>query len=154
MNRIFLLAMALLAACSLASAQGPAAARDIFGVQPSSTNLLGSASGLFDPSRFSMHQSFSTSFITSGKQSVFTNMYCNSINYKLAVNLELNLDLAYRFTPSQFNKSTSPYAGSATNNQGMFLPSFGMKYQPTGALTIEFQYQKLDPYNYGYYWAR
>ena len=154
MNRIFLLALICLAACGLASAQRLPANRDIFGAPASNSGMSLNASGLLDPSRFSMHQSFSTSFMTSGKHSVFSNLYSNTINYKMADNLELQLDLAYRYTPSQLNKNSGLYSATGSNNQGLFLPSFGMKYQPSNALTIEFQYQKMDPYGYGYYWAR
>ena len=104
-------------------------------------------------SRLSMNQSFSMSYLSSGRGSQLSNLYRNSLSYRITDNLEMSLDLAYRFTPNQFN-SLTPLQNS-NNNQGMFLPSFGMKYQPNKSFLIEFQYNQVDPYSYNAYpWNR
>ncbi|MBU1356537.1 MAG: hypothetical protein KJ620_08210 [Candidatus Edwardsbacteria bacterium] len=106
-----------------------------------------------DMSRLSMNQSFSMSYLSSSRGSLLSNLYRNSLSYRITDNLEMNLDLAYRFTPNQFNSLSSLQSGNT--NQGMFLPSFGMKYQPNKSFLIEFQYNQVDPYSYNAYpWNR
>lgn len=106
-----------------------------------------------DMNRLTMQQSFSMSYLSSGQGSLVSNLYRNSMSYRLTDNLEMNLDLAYRFTPNQFNSLTPLQNGN--NDQGMFLPSFGMKYQPSKSFLIEFQYNQVDPYSYNAYpWNR
>lgn len=104
------------------------------------------SNNLFNPEKLSVRQSFSMSYLSSGSGSLFSNTYRNSMSYKLSEKLLLNLDLAYRFTPSQFN-SYSPLQGEG-RNQGLFIPSFGIKYQPGSSFMIEFQYNRIDPYDY------
>lgn len=109
--------------------------------------------GFLDMSRFSMKQSFSMSYLSTGKGSLVSNLYRNSMSYKISDQLQFSFDLAYRFTPSQFN-SIGPLQ-SAKTNHGIFIPSFGMKYQPSKNLLIELQYNQADPYYYGLYpWNR
>lgn len=104
--------------------------------------------------RLSVKQSFSMSYLSSSKGSLVSNLYRNSMNYKISDKLELNLELAYRFTPNQFNSLNTVQSG-AYNKQGVFLPSFGLRYQPAGNLLIEFQYNQSDIYQYGTYpWDR
>lgn len=118
---------------------------------PSYNSMFGN--NFMDLSRLTMKQSFSISYLGTNKGSLVSNVYCNSMSYRLTDKLELNLDLAYRFTPNQFNSLSSLQSGN--NNQGMFLPSFGMKYQPSKSFLIEFQYNQLDPYSYSTYpWNR
>lgn len=114
-------------------------------------NFLGN--NFLDMSRFSMKQSFSMSYLSTGKGSLVSNLYRNSMSYKISDQLQFSFDLAYRFTPSQLNNIGTMQ--SAKNNQGVFIPSFGMKYQPSKNLLIELQYNQADPYYYGLYpWSR
>ncbi len=118
---------------------------------PSYNSLFNS--NFMDMSRLSVQQSFSMNFISTGHGSLVSNLYRNSMSYRLTDRLELNLNLAYRFTPNQFN-SLNALPGAASN-QGMFLPSFGLKYQPSKSFLIEFQYNQVDPYSYNAYpWNR
>jgi len=118
---------------------------------PSYNSLLNN--NFLDMSRLSIKQSFSMSYLSTGRGSMFSNLYRNSMSYKLSDKLELNLDLAYRFTPNQFNSLTTLQNGTA--NQGVFLPSFGMRYQPSKSFLIEFQYNQSDLLPYGNYpWGR
>lgn len=108
---------------------------------------------ILDMSRFSMKQSFSMSYLSTGKGSLVSNLYRNSMSYKISDQLQFSFDLAYRFTPSQLNSIGT--IQSVKNNQGVFIPSFGMKYQPSKNLLIELQYNQADPYYYGIYpWSR
>ena len=133
---MFLLASMVLA--SLAAAQP--SPLDFSGVN----NLNSGLGKIFDPSRFSMQQSFTMGYASSGKSSLLSNTYRNSMNYRLSQKLELKLDLAYSYLPEAFNKSAYRFD---SRRQGMFLPSFGLKYQPSSNFTIQFEYN--NPGNFG-----
>jgi hypothetical protein len=133
---LFLLVSVVLA--SLAAAQlGPL---DFSGVN----NLNAGLGKIFDPSRLSMQQSFSVGYASSGKYSLLSNTYRNTMNYRISQKLELKLDLAYSYMPEAFNKSAYRLD---SRRQGMFLPSFGLKYQPSSNFTIQFEYN--NPGNFG-----
>jgi hypothetical protein len=111
----------------------------------SGVNTLGAGLGsIFDPSRFSMRQSFTMGYASSGKSSLLSNTYCNSMNYRISPKLEMKLDLAYSYLPAAFNRSSYRLNNSS---QGVFLPSFGLKYQPSSSFTIQFEYN--NPGNFG-----
>ena len=99
-----------------------------------------------------MQQSFSASYLSWGKQGVFTNLYTNTIGYRISDKLQLQLGLGYRFTPSGANQ-LSAGKFSAQGNRGMFLPSFSMRYQPSDAVIFQFNYQTVDPYQLQW-WGR
>lgn len=137
--KLFLLSSVILA--TLAAAQpGPL---DFSGIN----NLNNGMGKLFDPSRLTMQQSFSVGYATSGKYSLLSNTYRNSMNYKLSQKLELKLDLAYSYLPAAFNKSAYHLEN---RNQGMFLPSFGLKYQPSQNFFIQFEYNNPGSYGSNY----
>ncbi|MDQ7799155.1 MAG: hypothetical protein RDU76_09490 [Candidatus Edwardsbacteria bacterium] len=146
MKRLVSIVIFLCLAASLVSAQSYSGI-----ALPSYSSLFNN--NLIDMSRLSMRQSFSMNYLSTGRGSLVSNLYRNSMSYRLTDKLELNLDLAYRFTPNQFNSLTS--LQNSNNNQGMLLPSFGMKYQPSKSFLIEFQYNQADPYSYNAYpWNR
>lgn len=100
--------------------------------------------GLFDPSRFSMTNSYSMSVISNGKQSIYQNLYVNSSKYQLSNNLSLNLDLGYSF---------NPLSQSGTKN-GTFLPNAELRFTPNDHFLIQMSYHTLNPYDYGYGFTR
>lgn len=100
--------------------------------------------GLFDPSRFSMSNSYSMSFISNGHQSIYQNLYVNSSRYQISKSLSLNLDLGYSF---------SPLAQSSTKN-GTFLPNAELNYRPNDHFLIQMSYHTIDPFYYGYGYQR
>jgi len=108
-------------------------------------------SGLFSSGKLSMRQSFTTSYLSSGKQGVFTNLYTNTVGYRISDKLQMELGLGYRFTPSAGKQPASRF--SAQGNRGMFLPSFSMRYQPSDAVVLQFNYQTIDPYQ-PQWWGR
>ncbi|MDP2807123.1 MAG: hypothetical protein Q8O74_03170 [bacterium] len=141
--KLFLLASMLLT--SLAAAQpGPL---DFSGVN----NLNAGLGNLFDPSRFTMQQSFSMGYASSGKSSLLSNTYRNTMNYRLSQKLELKLDLAYSYLPEAFNKSAYRLD---SRSQGMFLPSFGLKYQPSQNMIVQFEYNSPGGYGSNYLLGR
>jgi hypothetical protein len=127
-------------------AGGMVSAQSISDLSIPSYNSLFNKSFL-DMSRLTVKQSFSMSYLASKDGSLMTNLYRNSMSYKLTDKLELSLDLAYRFTPTQLNSYKILSEGQS--DQSLFLPSFGMRYQPSKNIMIEFQYNQVDPYYYG-----
>lgn len=117
---------------------------------PSYNSLSTIGNGFFDLSRLSMSQSFTMSYLTSGRGSLMSNMYRNNIGYRLTEHLEMNLDLAYRFTPSRTNTLWSASEGQ----QSLFIPSFGISYQPSSSFRLELQYNQVDPLQYGPWYRR
>jgi hypothetical protein len=129
--------------CALLAAL--AAGQGLFG--PSGRSYIDQpTSGLFSQDRISMRQSFSASYLSSGKSGVFTNLYQNTIGYRLSDKLQLQLGLGYRFTPGSAGGSTPAGRFSTGSGKGLFLPSFSMRYQPSDAVMFQFQYQTVDPY--------
>lgn len=141
MKQFKLFLLASMTMVSLASGQtGPL---DFSGVN----NLNNGMGKLFDPSRFTMQQSFSVGYAASGKYSLLSNTYRNSMNYRLSQKLELKLDLAYSYMPTAFNKSAYQLEN---RSQGMFLPSFGLKYQPAQNFIIQFEYNNPGSFGSNY----
>jgi hypothetical protein len=142
---------ALLSVICCAMLTAAAAGQGLFG--PAGTSYVNpGTSGLFSADRISMRQSFTTSYLSSGKQGVFTNLYTNTIGYRVSDKLQLQLGLGYRFTPSAAGQQAGGRLG-LQGNRGMFLPSFSMRYQPTEAVMFQFQYQTVDPYQM-MWWGR
>jgi len=145
MKQVKLFLLALIVMATLAAAQ--TSPLDFSGVN----NLNAGLGKLFDPSRLSMQQSFTMGYASSGKSSLLSNTYRNSMNYRLSQKLELKLDLAYSYLPSAFNKSAYRIDGQ---RQGMFLPSFGLKYQPSQNMIIQFEYNSPGSYGSNDLWGR
>jgi hypothetical protein len=62
-------------------------------------NSGGFLSGLFDPTRFSMHQTYSMSFSSSGNASVGLGVFTNTFSYRAADNLFISADLSAVYSP-------------------------------------------------------
>ncbi len=138
MKRLLIILPILAMAWCLAQAQEP-------WLPPGGYNSLSSLySGLLDPSRVTMSQSLSMSYATWGKSGIFSNLYANRINYRISDKLELDLNLAVRFTPQQLNDRSLFQQGRA--RETLFLPSFGLRYRPTSGVLLEVQYQQADPF--------
>lgn len=136
--------------CALPSVM--AAGQGLF--SPGGSSYIGQpVSGLFSSDRISMRQSFSASYLSSGNSGVFTNLYHNSIDYRISDKLQLQLGLGYRFTPGGGNGSFALGRYGTGSGKGMVLPSFSMRYQPTDAVMFQLQYQTVDPYQ-PLWWGR
>ena len=59
----------------------------------------GFLSGLFDPTRFSMHQTYTMSFSSSGNTSVGLGVFTNTFSYRAADNLFISADLSAVYSP-------------------------------------------------------
>ncbi|HWF44600.1 MAG TPA: hypothetical protein VG537_08155 [Candidatus Kapabacteria bacterium] len=67
-------------------------------------------SRLFDPSRFSMHQTYSMSFMSSGFGSTGLSMFTNTFSYKASDNLFVSADVSAVYSP--FSTFGSAYTNS------------------------------------------
>lgn len=114
-------------------------------------NLSRLYSGLIDPGRLTMRQSLTMSYSTQGRSGLFSNLYSNRINYRLSEKLELDLNLAVRYTPQQLNDRSLFQQGRM--KESVFLPSFGLKYRPVSGMLLEIQYQQGDPLGGQRYWG-
>lgn len=59
----------------------------------------GLLSALFDPTRFSMNQTYSMSFSTFGKNSVGLGVFTNTFNYRASDNLFISADVSAVYSP-------------------------------------------------------
>lgn len=145
MRRVLPILPVLALAASLLAAQE-------LGLPAGSYNSLnGLYSGLLDPGRVTMSQSLSMSYATWGRSGIFSNLYSNRINYRISDKLDLDLNLAVRFTPQQLNDRSLFQQGRA--RESLFLPSFGLRYRPASGVLLEFQYQQVDPMAPTRYWG-
>lgn len=145
MKRLMILLPVLALVLGRAGAQEPAVPTGGY------NSLTGIYSGLIDPSRISMSQSLSMSYSTWGRSGIFSNLYSNRINYRISDKLDLDLNLAVRFTPQQLNDRSLFQHGRA--KESLFLPSFGIRYRPTSGVLLELQYQQSDPMSPYRHWG-
>ncbi len=73
-------------------------------------------SRLFDPSRFSMHQSFSSSFVSGGGNSMSLNMFTNTFSLHPSDDLFISADVSAVYSP--FSSFGSAYSNSLN---GLYL---------------------------------
>lgn len=103
--------------------------------------LPSSPGGLLDPSRFSMHQSYSMNYWSSGNNSDMTGLYLNRLQYDFRIPLTLQVDIGVFHRPLALinNESSAP----GTENQTMTIPRVGLTYQPTKNLFMAFEYYNI-----------
>ncbi|OGS36457.1 MAG: hypothetical protein A2293_00030 [Elusimicrobia bacterium RIFOXYB2_FULL_49_7] len=93
---------------------------------------------LLDPARFSMHQSYSMSYVSSGGNGDMTGLYLNRLQYDFSAPVTLLVDVGF------FHKPLSLLEGgkdkSDGQNQTLTIPRVGLFYQPTKNLSMSFQY--------------
>jgi len=99
-----------------------------------SKSLYGNSSSGFSflqPNRFSMHQSYSVSFMSSGAGSASSGLYLNTLSYRLANPLTLSADLGF-YTPisSTFPGSRQNTLISQGGGSSVVLPRVGLEYRP------------------------
>ena len=104
--------------------------------QPTSSSSV----SFLNPSRFSMHQSYSLSFASGGAGSTSSGVYLNTLSYKLASPLTLSMDMGF-YTPihssipgMRQNALSSPGAGTS-----MILPRMGLEYKPSDNFSLNLE---------------
>jgi hypothetical protein len=109
-------------------------------VRPDDGGLL---FGWFDPSRFSMHQSFSLSYMTGGGQGLSLGVYTNSMFYQISKPLDVQFDVSVMH---------SPYSslGNAKDFSGIFLSRAQLDYRPAENMLLQISYRQLPSM---YWWG-
>jgi hypothetical protein len=105
-----------------------------------------SSSGLLDPSRFSMRQSYSMSYVTNGSQGDMTGLYLNRMQYNFSIPLTLQVDVGYFHKPLALAGEQPAMPGA--QNQTLTVPRVGLIYQPSENLFMSFEYFNV-PAGYG-----
>jgi hypothetical protein len=98
--------------------------------------------GLFNPNNFSMHHSFSLSYMTAGGQGLSMGMYTNSLAYKFTDDLDMKADISQMASP--YNTLGKQYQSSLS---GLFLNRAELNYRPWKNTLFQIQYQQI-PANY------
>ena len=102
-----------------------------------------SSIGLLNSDRFQMNQSYSLSFSANGHGSSSSGLYLNTISYKLANPLILELDWGFH-TPFHSTMSGNlgrMYQLNQQNSAGsLILPRIGLEYRPTENSLISINY--------------
>lgn len=109
----------------------------------------GFLSQLIDPNKFSMSQSYSISFLSSGRQSTNVGLYLNTLNYQFSDPLRMQVRVGYMHQP------LGGMASRTGQNGNVFLQRAMLEYKPTESMTFTVDYQQI-PYNTlsPYYWNR
>jgi hypothetical protein len=101
--------------------------------------------GLFDASKFSMHHSYSLSYQTSGSNALALGVYTNSMMYKFAENLDVQVDASLVQSPySTFGKN---YQNSIN---GIYLSRAALNYTPFKDFHISLLYQHVPESSFYY----
>ncbi len=92
-----------------------------------------SSISFLNPSRFSMHQSYSVSFTGSGQGSSSSGVYLNTLSYQIANPLTLSMDLGfyspfYSNVPGLADRTMLSKQGAGTS---FVLPRIALEYKPT-----------------------
>jgi len=102
--------------------------------------------GLFNPNNFSMHHSFSLSYLTGGGQGLSMSTYTNSMMYKFSDDLDVRADISLMASP--YNTLGKQYQNSLS---GLFLNRAELNYRPWKNALFQIQYFQLPPnYFMGY----
>lgn len=103
---------------------------------------------LFDPSRFSMHQSYSMSFATSGGQSASMGVYQNSMSFLLSNKLVLNTRFGFYHDPLKLGNMSTTNANMLDN----LIYGADLIYRPKENATFILRFDRTPHYySYGYY---
>jgi hypothetical protein len=106
------------------------------------SNNSGNLFGFLNSEDFSMKHSYSMSYSSFGNQGLALGVYTNSMFYKLANNLNVQLDASFIHSPySTFGKEFEK------NISGFYISRAAVNYKPWEDVSISIQYRNL-PYTY------
>lgn len=138
-------ALVILFSGASVQSEEPAAIRSLGEPTVGAPDLSSALGGMFDPTRFSMNQAYSVSFLSDGGTSRTFGVYSNMISYALADPLQLNLRLDYVHDPSRIFKSNGNQSFD-----GELLPSFSLVYQPSKSVMLRFDYLQGSYRSWGF----
>jgi hypothetical protein len=108
---------------------------------------IGLLNSFLDPNRFSMDQSYTLSFMSSGRQSTNLGMYLNTMTYQISDPLLMQLRVGYLHQPlGRMNSVPSSF------NNTFFVQGAQLLYHPSKSLRISLEYQSIPSMMSPYYW--
>ena len=100
------------------------------------------ATSLFDPSKLTMHQSYTFGYFSGGGGSGSMGYYLNSIEYNISNPLKIRVDLGFLHSPSSLLSGKSSLSKS-----GVFVPGFSMDWRPSQYFNFRLDYHQIPSYN-------
>jgi hypothetical protein len=94
--------------------------------------------GWFDPSRLTMHNSYSMSYTTSGGKGYSLGALTSNIGYQFSNSLSAQFDVSLLHSP--FNNLGGNFANDVS---GIYLTRAALNYRPSKDLFFQIQYQQL-----------
>jgi hypothetical protein len=94
--------------------------------------------GWFDPSRLTMHNSYSLSYTTSGGKGFSVGALTSNIGYQFSNSLSAQFDVSLMHSP--FNNLGGNFAN---NISGIYLTNAELNYQPSKNMLLQIQYRQL-----------
>jgi hypothetical protein len=94
-----------------------------------------SSLSLAQPSRFSMHQSYSLSAMSTSQGSASSGLYLNTLSYQLSQPLVVFVDVGFH-TPLH---SSLPGMNASAGAGSVVLPRMGLEYKPSERLTMNLE---------------
>ena len=94
--------------------------------------------GWFDPSRLTMHNSYTLSYTTSGGKGYSLGDLTSSIAYKISDPLSVQFDVSLLHSP--YNNLGGNFAN---NISGIYLTRAELDYRPSKNMFLQIQYQQL-----------
>lgn len=98
--------------------------------------------GWLDPSRLSMHHSYSLSYSSFGGQGLSVGMYTNSLMYKFSDPLDVRFDVSLVHSP--FGSS------NFKDFSGVYLSRAELNYRPTDNMWLQVQFRQMPAM---YWWG-
>ncbi len=138
--KIMALCISILCVFHVASAQTPVERPE----SGNSGNAIGASRidskfSLFDPSRFSMQQSYSLSYVSSGGHGETIGLYLNSMKYELSSSLRLNVALGWLHHPSTLFGQDD----RGIDSRGTVLPNVELLYRPSEKFLFQISYESI-----------
>ncbi len=97
---------------------------------------------LFDPSKLSIHQSYTFGYFSGGGTSGSLGYYLNSIEYNISNPLKIRVDLGFLHSPSSMISGRS-----SLNNSGVFVPGVSVDWKPSPYFNFRLDYHHVPAYN-------
>lgn len=100
--------------------------------------------GFFNPENFTMHHSYSMSYSAFGNQGIALGRYTNTMEYKIADNLDVRAAISMQHSPyNTFDKSMQ------NGLNGIFLDRAEINYKPAENMFVRVSFRQIPNY-YGY----
>lgn len=99
-------------------------------------------SSLFNPSKLTIHQSYSFGYYSGGGSSGSVGYYLNSIEYAFSNPLKIRVDLGFLHSPTSIISGRSSLAKS-----GVFVPGFSLDWRPSQYFNFRLDYHQVPAYN-------